>query len=175
MSICLFGLFVMTERIRRFVAPLALCSWAVYTIRITLHVTLLVPLHVSVRGLRIDTSLSFVAFEVLRAVVVKSTIFWDITLCSPLSDNRRLEGAACHLLLRWFLAELIFSTLKMEAICSSETSIDTQRTTLRLSQKIVFLPFIPFSSLLSSNLFLFSVLPSLFLTPISKVNYSFKF
>jgi hypothetical protein len=31
----------------------------------------------------------------------------------------------------WFLAQLIFSTLKMEAICSSETSVDTQRTTWR--------------------------------------------
>jgi hypothetical protein len=30
---------------------------------------------------------------------------------------------------QWFLAQLIFSTLKMEVICSSETSIDTQRTT----------------------------------------------
>jgi hypothetical protein len=30
-----------------------------------------------------------------------------------------------------FLAELISSTLKMEAICSSETSVDTQRTTQR--------------------------------------------
>jgi hypothetical protein len=35
------------------------------------------------------------------------------------------------LLLRWFLAQLIVSTLKMEAICSSETSVDTQRTTRR--------------------------------------------
>jgi hypothetical protein len=31
----------------------------------------------------------------------------------------------------WFLAELIPSTLKMEAICSSETSADTKRTTRR--------------------------------------------
>jgi hypothetical protein len=30
---------------------------------------------------------------------------------------------------RLFLAEIIFSTLKMEAICSSETSVETQRTT----------------------------------------------
>jgi hypothetical protein len=30
-----------------------------------------------------------------------------------------------------FLAELIFSTLKMEAICSSEMSVDIQRTTRR--------------------------------------------
>jgi hypothetical protein len=38
---------------------------------------------------------------------------------------------ACHLLAHWFLAEPIFSTLKMEAICSSETSVDTQRTIRR--------------------------------------------
>jgi hypothetical protein len=44
-------------------------------------------------------------------VVVKSTIFWDIT--------------------PWLLAKLIFSTLKMEAICSSETSVATQQTTRR--------------------------------------------
>jgi hypothetical protein len=36
----------------------------------------------------------------------------------------------CHLLARWF-AEHISSTLKMEAICSSETSVETQRTTRR--------------------------------------------
>jgi hypothetical protein len=35
----------------------------------------------------------------------------------------------CRLLSRWYLPELIFPTLKMEAICSSETSVDTQRTT----------------------------------------------
>jgi hypothetical protein len=34
------------------------------------------------------------------------------------------------MLARWF-AEPIFSTLKMEAICSSETSVETQRTTRR--------------------------------------------
>jgi hypothetical protein len=33
------------------------------------------------------------------------------------------------MLSRWFLAQLIFSTLKMEAICSSETSVNTQQTT----------------------------------------------
>jgi hypothetical protein len=37
--------------------------------------------------------------------------------------------SACHLLSRWFLTELIFTTLKMEAICFSETSVGTQRTT----------------------------------------------
>jgi hypothetical protein len=67
--------------------------------------------------------------------------------CSPLKVYQRfgkthrlhLQGRkykfskklACHLLSRWFLAKLIFSTLKMEAICSSETSVDTRRTTRR--------------------------------------------
>jgi hypothetical protein len=30
-----------------------------------------------------------VGFEVLTAVVMKSTVFWDITPCSPLSVDRR--------------------------------------------------------------------------------------
>jgi hypothetical protein len=54
-----------------------------------------------------------VGFEVLAAVVMKSKIFWDITPCSPLSCRRNI------------------STLKMEAIFSSVTSVDTQRTTRR--------------------------------------------
>jgi hypothetical protein len=54
-----------------------------------------------------------VGFKVLTAVVMKSTIFWDIT---PSSSRR-------------FLAQLIFWILKMKAICWSETSVDTQRTT----------------------------------------------
>jgi hypothetical protein len=50
MSICLFGMFVMTERIRQFAAAFALCSCAVYTIRITLHM--------SVRGLEYSVCFS---------------------------------------------------------------------------------------------------------------------
>jgi hypothetical protein len=37
----------------------------------------------------------FVEFEVLTAVVMKSTIFWDITPCSPLRVNRRFGGTYC--------------------------------------------------------------------------------
>jgi hypothetical protein len=33
-----------------------------------------------------------VGFEVLTAVIMKSTIFWDITPCSSLSVNRRFGG-----------------------------------------------------------------------------------
>jgi hypothetical protein len=85
-------------------------------------------------------------FEVLTAVVMKSAIFWDITPSSPFSVNRRF-GATYRLHLQgrknklskkpaWkqvanFLAKLIFSILKMEAICSSETRVDTERTTRR--------------------------------------------
>jgi hypothetical protein len=36
-----------------------------------------------------------------------------------------------QLLSRWFIAELIFSTVKMEVICFSETLVETQRTTRR--------------------------------------------
>jgi hypothetical protein len=70
------------------------------------------------------SSILIVGYEVIRAVVMKSNIFWEITPCGAMSVN-----LAYHLLSSWFLAQLIFSTLKMEAICSSETSVDTQRTT----------------------------------------------
>jgi hypothetical protein len=62
-------------------------------------------------------------FEVFTAVILKSIIFWDMTPCNPLS----FKTYVCLLV----FAELISSTLKMEAICSSETSIETQRTTRR--------------------------------------------
>jgi hypothetical protein len=40
-----------------------------------------------------------VGFEVLTAVVVKSSVFWDITLCSPLQVNQRF-GGTCFLFLQ---------------------------------------------------------------------------
>jgi hypothetical protein len=52
-----------------------------------------------------------VIFEVHTAVVMKSSIFWNITPCSPLKVNWRFGGTrsrACHQLSRWFLARLIF-------------------------------------------------------------------
>jgi hypothetical protein len=38
-------------------------------------------------------TLKYVGFEVLTEVVMKTSIFWDITPCSPLKDNRRFRGA----------------------------------------------------------------------------------
>jgi hypothetical protein len=74
---------------------------------------------------------------------MKYIIFWNMTPCSPMSVNRRFGGTyrlhlqgrrnkfskipACLLI----FAKLISSTLKMEAICYSVTSVDTQRTTRR--------------------------------------------
>jgi hypothetical protein len=40
-----------------------------------------------------------VLFEILTVVVMKSSIFWDITLCSPWEINRRFEGI-CRLQLQ---------------------------------------------------------------------------
>jgi hypothetical protein len=83
--------------------------------------------------------------------VTKSIIFWDVTPCSLLSYNRRFGGTYClhpqgrrnnfsknqqsliclppaYLLV---LTEIISSTLKMKAICSSETSVASQQITRR--------------------------------------------
>jgi hypothetical protein len=84
-----------------------------------------------------------VGFRVLTAVVMKSSIFWDITPCSPLKVNRRFGGTCrLHLQDRRISRErnqkpcyLLFcsaysSSLRM-ATCSSETSVDFQRATGR--------------------------------------------
>jgi hypothetical protein len=60
-------------------------------------------------------SLHYVGFEVLTAVVVKSTTLWDITPYSPLPPAFILASSSAY-----------SSALKMEAICSSETSVDFQ-------------------------------------------------
>jgi hypothetical protein len=71
-------------------------------------------------------------------LALKSIIFWDMMPCSPLSCTPRF-GGTYHLHLQGrrqatcLLTGLLnySSTLKMEAICSSETSGATQRTTRR--------------------------------------------
>jgi hypothetical protein len=79
-----------------------------------------------------NTGLDLVGFEVLTAVVMKSTIFWDITPCSPLSVSRRFGGTLCFpAVFTRVSCPAYFSNLKMGAICSSETSVDIQRTTRR--------------------------------------------
>jgi hypothetical protein len=90
-----------------------------------------------------------VRFDVLRAVVVKSPIFYDTRLCSPLKVNRRFGRIYClHLQRRrisqarsqseavlniWFTVLSFLansSTLKTET-CSSESSVGSQGTKWR--------------------------------------------
>jgi hypothetical protein len=98
-----------------------------------------------------EPSLMFVlvAFEVLTAVVMKISIFWDVMSCSPLKVNRRF-GGTCRLHLQgwrisqarnqheaggrqssWLIGLVYFASLKMEATCSSKTSVNFQWTTQR--------------------------------------------
>jgi hypothetical protein len=74
---------------------------------------------------KIDT---FAEIEVLTAVVKKSPIFWDITPYSPLKGIRDFGE---HVSSRLFSACFVLvscltysATLKMEAACTSETSVD---------------------------------------------------
>jgi hypothetical protein len=66
-----------------------------------------------------------VGFEVLSPINMKSSIFWDITLCS--SVNIRVLLAACFSLVPCLAYS---STLKM-AVYSSEASLDFYRPTRR--------------------------------------------
>jgi hypothetical protein len=86
----------------------------------------------------------YVGFEVFTAVTMKNAVFWDVAPCTSCEINRRFErtyrlhlqgrkirkrgksvsrwlqsAATCS---RWFLARG-YSTLKMEAIRSFETSV----------------------------------------------------
>jgi hypothetical protein len=100
-------------------------------------------------------SLINVGSEVLKAVVMKSSILQDITACSPLKVNRRFAGTVfsifrvepskkyswkqeakekrlCLLLVFTLISCLVYSsTFKIEAIYSSEMSVEFQRTTRR--------------------------------------------
>jgi hypothetical protein len=60
--------------------------------------------------------------EVLTAVIMKNSIFRDVSLCLPL-DFRLICYLACS------------STVKLGATCSSETSVHFQRLQVVISQK----------------------------------------
>jgi hypothetical protein len=91
---------------------------------------------------------SFVGFEVLSAVVMMASVFWDTSTCIPLKVNHIFGGTCCFHLqgqrirqarnehesgtMQSCSACLTYSsTLKMQAIVSSEMSVDFQRTTRR--------------------------------------------
>jgi hypothetical protein len=70
-------------------------------------------------------------FEVLTAVVMKSSIFWDIMPCSPLIVNRRFRATCLPLTFTLVSCSVYSWTMKMEAICSFEMSLTFQRTAWR--------------------------------------------
>jgi hypothetical protein len=75
----------------------------------------------------------FVGFEVLPAVTIKCTIFWVVKLCILLEVWRCFQGTyPLHLLVTYLLlvSHLPWSsTLQMEAVRPSETTVDLYRTT----------------------------------------------
>jgi hypothetical protein len=58
------------------------------------------------QGLPWKVGLSYVGFEVLTAVVMKSSAFWDIVSCSSLKVNQSFGGiplTTCFMLVSWWL------------------------------------------------------------------------
>jgi hypothetical protein len=68
-----------------------------------------------------------------QTVAKKSTIFWNITPCSPLKVNSRFRGTYRLRFPTTFtqVSCSAYSSLRMKTICSFETSVDFQRTTRR--------------------------------------------
>jgi hypothetical protein len=105
---------------------------------------------------------SSVGFEALTAVVMKITIFWDITERSPLNVNRRFRGTYClhhqgrrisrarsqsesrywsvyHMLSRWFLARLILRPWRWRRYVPTNRRLTFNRLHGIMSQKMVLL------------------------------------
>jgi hypothetical protein len=76
-----------------------------------------------------------VRFDVFTAVTMKNAIFWDVASCRPCVNRRfggtfRLHLQDCSLQTPAYAGSSLadFSTLKIEAIRSSETSVHTRST-----------------------------------------------
>jgi hypothetical protein len=76
-----------------------------------------------------------VGFEVLIAVVTKSSISWDITPCSPLKGNRRF-GGTCRLHPQGRGGSTYSLILNVEATFSSEKSLTFNGIRGLISQKM---------------------------------------
>jgi hypothetical protein len=88
----------------------------------------------------VKTCCNIVGFEVLTAAVMKSSIFWNIMLCSLLKVSRSFGDMCCLYLQsqrssqarnQLFSCSAYSSTLKTEVTCSSKMSADFQQTTWR--------------------------------------------
>jgi hypothetical protein len=68
----------------------------------------------------------------------KSSIFWDIMPYGPLEANRRFGGtSACHLLSRWYLAQLIFRPWRWRRYVSPKRWLTFSGLHGVISEKIV--------------------------------------
>jgi hypothetical protein len=85
---------------------------------------------------RIDVpkTLFILCIQSLGNAVIVRQLLWHICVAGDVPLTSRIVLGSGHLtvwwLARWF-AEPISSTLKIEAMCSSETSVEIQRTTRR--------------------------------------------
>jgi hypothetical protein len=86
---------------------------------------------------------SYVGFDVLTAVVMKSSVHWDIMPCILVNVNRRFGGTSSLNILGWRVSHTInqlqvgnfmlvscfpySSTLNKEATCSSKTAVNIHR------------------------------------------------
>jgi hypothetical protein len=98
----------------------------------------------------------YIRFEVLTAVVMNSSILWDVIPCNPLKVNERF-GSTRHLHLQsgrlsqartrlkqvatracfMLVSYMIYSsTLKMEATCPSETPVDFYEATQHYNPEV---------------------------------------
>jgi hypothetical protein len=82
-----------------------------------------------------DQALHCAGLKLLTAVIMRSSV-WDITPCSPLKVNRCFGDICLPPASLWFLRLAYIQILKMEAICSSEMSVDLQRTARRRTSSI---------------------------------------
>jgi hypothetical protein len=73
--------------------------------------------------------------EVVTAVTVNNTVFWDVILCSLVEVADISEEHAASV----FRVEVLpYATLKMEAVCLSETSVNLYKLQDLTSQDTVF-------------------------------------
>jgi hypothetical protein len=88
--------------------------------------------------IREESVLAYVGSEVLTAVVMRSSIFWHITPCSPLKINRRFEGICVFHLQsqRIIQARNQGKTDSNLATCFTETSADLNGIYGIIPQKI---------------------------------------
>jgi hypothetical protein len=106
--------------------------------------------------------------EVVKHIgAVKSTIFWDITPCSPLKVNRHF-GGTYRLLLQG--RRISRARNQRESRWQAETSVDTQRTTRRYIPEDSTLYNLRCENLKSYIGLLFSEVRLLATRPISRLN-----